>query len=99
MGLALRKRPAPLAPPRPLLLYCRPAGEFTEQDDHVAALACEQGLDVETCAPPDAARRLRTWVSAIHPTLLVLRAGEIVSIAVGRLPRHALECLVALALV
>lgn len=83
-----------------LLLYCRPSGNFAAHDDHVAALRDEHSnqLDVETCSPTEAARRLRTWVSATQPTVLVLRDGAIVGVAVGSLPRLELERLVRHAL-
>jgi hypothetical protein len=96
MGLAIEKVPASLAPSRALLLYCRPSGDFAAQDHQVAALRRELigQVDVELQSPPEAARRLRTWISSSQPTLLVLRGAEIVSIAIGSLPRRELEHLV-----
>ncbi len=55
-------------------------------------------LDVERYAPAEAARRLRTWVSATQPTLLLLRDGGIVAVAVGVLSRLELERLIRHAL-
>jgi hypothetical protein len=96
MGFALQIRPAPLAPPRSLLLYCRPFGDFAVQDARVDELVRESGLriELETLSPSSAARRLRTWVSSNQPSLILLRGGEIVSIAVGCLPRRELQRLI-----
>ncbi len=82
------------------LLYCRPSGAFAAHEEVVAQLCDEYGaaLDFETRAPADAARRLRTWVSATQPTLLVLRDREIVALAVGPLPRLDVDRLIRHAL-
>ena len=95
MPLALKPMPA-----RPLVLYSRPEGDFAEQDGHVASIRRDQRreLDVLTCSPSEATRRLRTWVSSTVPTILILRRGEIVGCAVGRLPRRELETLIHRAL-
>jgi hypothetical protein len=97
MALALRRPAAPLPRSRPLVLYCRPPGDFAVQDNQTARLRRELGssVEVETTSPSDAAQRCRTWVSATQPTLLVLRGGKVVAMAVGCLSLRELEHLIA----
>lgn len=100
MALALRRARTPIARPRSQVLYCRPPGTFTAHDALVAQL-CEENdgtLDVVTLKPREAAHRLRTWVSATQPTLVVIRNGDVIAIAVGALPRVELARLIHRAL-
>ncbi len=85
-----------MARPRPQLLYCRPSGTFAAHDGLVTQLREELGgeLEVETLAPREAAKRLRTWVSATQPTLVIVRDGDIAGVAVGPLARVELERLI-----
>ena len=96
MALALRRRPAPFARQRLLVLYCRPLGDFAVQDGQVAQLRREFGaqLQVATSSPSDAAQSWRTWVSATQPTLLVRRGEKILAMAIGCLPLRELEQLI-----
>jgi hypothetical protein len=86
--------------PRLRLVVCAPPAGLATHDAPMPILDRELAsqLDVERYAPAEAARRLRTWVSATQPTLLLLRDGGIVAVAVGVLSRLELERLIRHAL-
>ncbi len=81
---------------RPVLLYCRPEGDFSFQDAQLELLRDEYGRSsrVEISSPTAAARRCAAWVSTAHPTFLLLRKNEIVAAALGRLTTRELERIV-----
>jgi hypothetical protein len=81
---------------RVLLVCSRPGTSAGANDDLLANLDGELAarLDIERHSPPEAARRLRTWVSATQPTLLLVRDGSVVAVAVGALSRLELERLI-----
>lgn len=88
---------APSLRPRLQVLCCRPNAVA---DDQLATLDADVAaqVDVERCSPQEAACRLRTWVSATQPTLILLRDGGIVALAVGALSRLDVERLIRHAL-
>lgn len=81
---------------RTLLVCSRPAAGAGVNDELLASLDGDLAarLDIERHSPPEAARQLRTWVSATQPTLLLVRAGNVVAVAVGALSRFELERLI-----
>jgi hypothetical protein len=48
----------------------------------------------EVSSPAVAARRCRTWISATQPTIVLLREGEMIAMAIGHLTRLELEQLI-----
>jgi hypothetical protein len=88
---------APSLRPRLQVLCCRPSGV---KDDELATLDADVAaqVDVERCSPQEAGRRLRTWISATQPSLILLRDGGIVAMAVGVLSRLDVERLIRHAL-
>ena len=89
-------RPATALQPRVLLVCSRPGESAGVNEDPLADLDGELAarLDIERHSPPEAARRLRTWVSATQPTILLVREGVVVAVAVGALSRLELERLI-----
>ena len=89
-------RPATAPQPRALLVYSQPGEGAGMNEDPLANLDRELAarLDIESHSPPEAARRLRTWVSATQPTLLLVRDGNVVAVAVGALSRLEIERLI-----
>lgn len=93
---AVRHAPRPERDARALLVCSRPDASAGANEELLVTLDGELAarLAIERCSPPEAARRLRTWVSATQPTLLLVRDGIVVAVAVGALSRLELERLI-----
>jgi len=79
-----------------LTILCSIPSGAQREDLHLDSLHERYGhaIRCELSTPAVAARRCGSWVSPAVPSLVLLRAGAIVGLAVGRLSRREVELLV-----